>query len=107
MLLLVQAFPCAADNFHQRCNALSAGSRYSGAELLLLPLKLDCSVWSQPLSGVRPVNAFVPESLPAVALLIFNPSTDWSRDKLRFHPPFPYCWATSLWLSQVGEYSTL
>lgn len=45
---------------------------------------------------VRPLHAFVLESLPAAALLIFYTSTDWSRDQLRFHPPSPYSWKISI-----------
>lgn len=52
MLLSVQVFLCAADDSHQRCKCSVSRLGYSGAGLLLLPLKLGCSVWSQPLSGL-------------------------------------------------------
>lgn len=88
MLLLVQVFPCAATNSHQSC-------KYSVSRLKVfwsrgLAPSFEAGLLCVEPTLVRPMNALVPESLPAVALLIFNPSTDWSRDKLRFHSPFPY-----------------
>lgn len=94
MFLSVQVFPCSAADSHQRCKCSVSRLRVIWSRALAP--SFEAGLFCVEPTLARHMNAFVLESLPAAALLIFYTSTDWSRDQLRFHPPFPYSWEVSI-----------